>query len=133
MAVGVRLRILVAMAPGLALAANGSELRDPTRPPQQVLQAAAATGAVADAPPAIEPVLQSVLATSKGKSAIIDGERYKVGDNVAGARLVAIGDAEVVLTAAGVRKTLRLFPQVDKRSRDAAQAAKSGATGNQAK
>jgi hypothetical protein len=128
------MRMLLAIAPGLALAANEGELRDPTRPPQQVLQAAASAGvAVADAPPAVEPVLQSVLVTSKGKSAIIDGERYKVGDTVAGARLVAIGDAEVVLNAAGVRKTLRLFPQVAKRSRDAAQAPKGAVTGNQMK
>jgi hypothetical protein len=120
------LRIALAAVPGLAAATGEGELRDPTRPPQQVSQPAAPASMDAPRP---EPLLQSVLVTTSGKSVIIDGERYKLGDMVSGARLVAIGEGEVVLIADGVRRTLRLFPQVEKRPRDAAQPSRRGETG----
>jgi MSHA biogenesis protein MshK len=126
MAFGLTLGIALAAVSGLACAAGEGELRDPTRPPQQVIQATAPASTDAPAP---EPMLQSVLISGTRKSAIIDGERYKLGDTVSGARLVAIGEGEVVLIADGVRKTLRLFPQVDKRPPDATQSSRRGKTG----
>jgi len=93
----------------LALPARAGEaLADPTAPPPP---------AAADPSPlasdAVEPAralqLQSVLISGERRIAVIDGERVRVGDRVAGAEVVAIEPSEVWLESAagGIRLPLR--------------------------
>jgi hypothetical protein len=129
-ALNLMLRFALTCAPLLAYAADIG-VPDPTRPPPQAIPQPAS--AATDALPPAEPVLQSILVTSKGKSAMIDGIRYKIGDTVAGLRLVAISSSEVLLDDTGARKTLRLFPKVDMRQNDASKISKQAATGSERK
>ena len=117
---------LLSVAVGVALAAGESVLPDPTRPPDGLI------GLPATGEPAVpaEPRLQSVLIGSAGRSAIIDGQRYKVGDRVGDARLVKISENEVILTNSGGRQTMRLFPSVKKTSPERATPARRGASRN---
>jgi hypothetical protein len=61
-------------------------------------------------------VLQSVLIFPDTRSAIISGEHVLLGQKIGGQRLVKVGEAEVVLLNGASRRTLKLFPSVDKRS-----------------
>jgi hypothetical protein len=70
-------------------------------------------GAVSPVP--ADPILQSVLINATGKSAIISGQRYKLGDKVGEARLIGIAESEVVLKTPDGTQTLRLFPHVGRR------------------
>ena len=49
------------------------------------------------------------------RSAIISGERLTLGQKIRGLRLVRIGETEVVLLDGGERRTLKLFPGVQKK------------------
>jgi MSHA biogenesis protein MshK len=100
---------MLAMA---ALAAGDAMLPDPTRPPDSMIGLSATGAPLAPA----EPRLQSVMIGAGGRSAIIDGRQYKVGDKVGDARLVRISESEVVLTNSGGRQTMRLFPSVKQAS-----------------
>jgi MSHA biogenesis protein MshK len=93
------------------LAAGDAALPDPTRPPPEAMLPV--PGAVPLVP--AEPVLQSVLINAAGKSAIISGQRYKLGDKVGEARLIGIAESEVVLKTPGGTQTLRLFPHIGRR------------------
>lgn len=96
---------MLAMA---ALAAGDATLPDPTRPPDSMMILPSTGAPLAPA----EPRLQSVMIGAGVRSAIIDGQRYKVGDKVGDARLVRISESEVVLRNASGRQTMRLFPSV---------------------
>ena len=100
----------------LALAAGaacGQSFSDPTRPPagfhlgSGAPRSGEATGGL---------VLQSVLIFPDARSAIISGEHVLLGQKIGGQRLVKVGETEVVLLNGAARRTLKLFPSVDKRS-----------------
>lgn len=87
---------------------QAENLRDPTRPPAELGVGAemAAKG----------PILQSVLISRGRKSAIIDGQVVGLGGKYGEARVVKITESEVVLKTGTITETLRLFPDVEKRS-----------------
>lgn len=83
-------------------------LNDPTRPPAAVFSDAPGdTGAAAG------PLLQSVMISPAGSSAIISGELVKVGGKYGDARVVKITANEVVLRSAKGTEILRIYPDVN--------------------
>ena len=92
-----------------AHAAGEATLTDPTRPPPEMM---AFLPASAGAAVLAVPRLQSVMIGASVRSAIIDGQRYKVGDRIGDARLLRISENEVVLAGAGGRQTMTLFAPV---------------------
>lgn len=101
--------LMVHAATGLA-----AELPDPTRPPPEL---SAARGDAHGASPVVDtgPVLQSVLISPTRKSAIIGGRTLGIGERYGDAQVVSIGESEVVLKSGKKLRTLRLFPEVEKR------------------
>ena len=71
-------------------------------------------------------VLESVLIHPDVRSAIISGERLTLGQKIRGLRLVRIGETEVVLLEGGERRTLKLYPGVQKKPAAAAGRSQSG-------
>lgn len=117
-----RLKTLRAFAAAALIghAATGlaAELPDPTRPPPELRAAqSSAQGGVNGASPAVDtgPVLQSVLISPTRKSAIIGGRTVGIGERYGNAQVVSIGEGEVVLKSGNKLRTLRLFPEVEKR------------------
>lgn len=80
-------------------------LQDPTRPLEQEPEVSLPAAQVATQGPR----LQAVLHQGAGASAIIDGRRYRVGDQVGPYRLAAIGRRQVRLEAHGEALELTLF------------------------
>src|SRR5215831_7419516 len=96
----------------LTLAANAvcaQGLSDPTRPPGLHMSATPSR------PTEGGLVLQSVLIFPDARSAIISGEHVLLGQKVGRLRLVKVAENEVVLLNGDERRTLKLFPGVDKR------------------
>jgi MSHA biogenesis protein MshK len=78
---------------------------DPTQPPRQPLPAAAGPSA-----PAPEPLhLQAILRSDNTASAVINGQTLRVGERIAGARVVSIGARSVSIERQGKRSTLHLL------------------------
>jgi hypothetical protein len=101
--VSERLRLLLVAAALGGLV--GAGVPDPTRP--AIAPRVAAT-AVA---PAAALVLQSTLVSPSQRSAIINGQRYRLGDAIGDARLEAIGPGWVRLRSPTGSTELRLsFP-----------------------
>lgn len=105
---------LVSVACVQALVAGAGwcqELSDPTKPPAGFYVGAGAgrPGENGDL------VLQSVLIFPDVRSAIISGEHVALGEKIGGLRLVKVSETEVVLLDGGIRRTLKLFPAVEKR------------------
>ena len=114
--IGTRSRAVIAI--GVLLftqSVDAQGLTDPTRPPDAQVQGqpdAAAPDAVAvDA----GPVLQSVIQSGTRQYAMISGKSYKIGDAVAGARIIAISETEVTLRDGRQRVVLRMFPGIEKK------------------
>ena len=109
------LRLLIACGVcSIAAAAQAQALPDPTRPPSGFnLAESGVNPAIAVVAPL---VLESVLIHPDARSAIISGERLTLGEKIRGQRLVRIGDTEVVLLDGGQRRTLKLYPGVQKKS-----------------
>lgn len=83
--------------------AQAEVLQDPTAP-------LAGSGAAASpSKDAGLPRLQSVILGSGPALAVLDGQSYRVGQQVNGFRLVGISADSVVLEKAGKRQTLTLF------------------------
>ncbi len=102
--------LLLICAPVISSTATAQVLHDPTRPPAEVIAAPpAATGAAA------VPQLQSVMITPGERSAIIGGERVRLGGKFGEARVVKITESEVVLQSAKGSETLRMYPDVSVR------------------
>jgi len=97
----------VLLLPGWCCAES---LPDPTRPPDAASTVPAAPGEKA----AVEWVLQSVMISPGRKAAIINGQYVLLGEAVGNAKLVKVGEGEVVLQAGDKRIPLRLFPGVEK-------------------
>jgi MSHA biogenesis protein MshK len=123
-ALGVRALCLALLAPGAALA----QLSDPTRPPEGLSGAAAGADA-GDAGGGM--VLQSVMISTAGRAAIINGVMVKLGQKYGDAVLVKVAENEVVLKGGAGTQVLKLYPAVDKRvaaARSAPGRAKSPAS-----
>jgi MSHA biogenesis protein MshK len=88
-------------------AAMAQVLNDPTRPPAGIYSTDGAAGAVSGGP-----VLQSVMITPSERSAIIGGERIKLGGKYGEARVIKITENEVILRSANGTETLRMYPDV---------------------
>ncbi len=86
-------------------------LLDPTRPPATLGLSQEGNASV----PATGPVLQSVLIAPGRKVAIISGQTVKLGEKFGDSRVVSITESEVILRSGKVSKTLKLFPDVQKR------------------
>lgn len=108
--------VAAALALAFVFPAWGQALSDPTRPPQEWLDA---RPKVAGAPPAFDleapPHLQSLLIGPSRNYAIIDGQLVGVGDKFNDARVVKVSPAEVVLQSQRGIQTLKLFADVEKR------------------
>lgn len=96
-----------------ALPAAAESLPDPTRPPALLM---APAGEEAAEEPGGGLVLQSVLIAPDRRAAVIGGRAVPLGAKVAGFTLAAVNETEVTLTGPEGRRTLKLFPGVDKRS-----------------
>jgi MSHA biogenesis protein MshK len=95
---------------GWTTSANAQSLADPTRPPRIFTQDIDTTETASG------PILQSVLISPGRRVAIISGQTVRVGEQVGTARVVKISDGEVVLRSGSDIQTLRLFPDIEKRS-----------------
>jgi len=85
-------------------------LRDPTRPPAVLYAPADGAGIETG------PVLQSVLISQGRRTAVISGRSVKVGDRFDDGRVIRINETEVVLKTGSGLQTLKLFPDVEKRT-----------------
>lgn len=92
--------------------AQAQVLGDPTRPPAGQRGGAGAARASGD-PAGL--VLESVIISDATRSAIISGEHVMLGGRIGQARLVKVSEAAVVLLTGDARRTLKLFPGVQKR------------------
>lgn len=100
-----RLRYLWVAAVAVGLLGAAAPVPDPTRP------AIPPRPTAADAAPAAALVLQSTLVSPTQRSAIINGQRYRLGDTVGDARLEAIGPGWARLRSPTGSTELRLsFP-----------------------
>ena len=88
-------------------AACAQGMNDPTRPPAGIYLTEGATGATSG------PRLQSVMITPGERSAIIDGERVRLGGKYGDARVIRITESEVVLRSSGGTETLKMYPEVE--------------------
>jgi len=108
-----RLLLIEALAASMlgvaASAVCAQGLSDPTKPAGPHMGAAPSRAAEGGL------VLQSVLIFPDARSAIISGEHVLLGQKVGRLRLVKIAESEVVLLNGDERRTLKLFPGVDKR------------------
>jgi MSHA biogenesis protein MshK len=94
-----------------SLACAADTLQDPTRPPAVLSMPQG--GAESLSPTG--PQLQSVRISTHQRSAIISGQRVKVGDRFGDTKVVMITENEVVLKGSSGMQTLKLFPDVGKR------------------
>ncbi len=95
-----------------AFAGMPARADDPTRPPSVDLAGDAA-------PAETGPQLQSVFLPAPGSAktraaALINGQRFEVGQHVGNARLVAVNESSVTLAGPEGRQTLYLTPGVAK-------------------
>lgn len=94
----------------LAMPTSANSFTDPTRPIDAV--AAPARGGVAAPVTPSGPVLQSTLISPYRKSAMISGQRVKIGDKFEGAVIVDITPYEVRMNREGRETSLRLAPKL---------------------
>ena len=100
------------LAIGMACADGHAQGADPTRPPDALLRPAAASQA---APEATAPALQLILRPRhRPASALINGKRMSVGQEVDGVRLVALGTAHADVVTADKPARLSLTPDVSR-------------------
>lgn len=128
----VALLLCSLQAAPVAVAADAAAI-DPMQIPEylralQELGTMTAPGKAVPAPPAPpadwnaggqEEGLQSIQRGSKGSSAVIDGQRYRVGDTYGKARVVAILPNRVLLEEDGQQSELSLYPGLTKTARPA--------------
>lgn len=105
-------RTLAALLIAWPLGGGAQVLNDPTRPPAAVFSSAPGdTGAVA------VPLLQSVMISPAGSSAIISGEMVKLGGAFGNAKLIKISESEVVLKSGEETQVLKMYPGVERHER----------------
>ena len=105
------LLLVLALVPALSVSgfAQAQALRDPTLPPASVL--APDSHDVTSGELRLEGIRRL---PGKAPLAMINGQMLKVGDEIAGRRLVRIGESEVRLMNGQDRETLSLAPAVEK-------------------
>jgi hypothetical protein len=95
--------LIVLCAAGLVCAEDAAALRDPTRPSGWQIQP---PGEGADGDGVQELKLQATFNVGGSRSALVNGQRVRVGDVVAGAEVIAIRADKVVLDMNGERREL---------------------------
>jgi MSHA biogenesis protein MshK len=106
----VRMLVAAAVLLGAYGAAHAQMLRDPTRPPAQLV--ALRVGAAGAGGASAAPQLQSVLIGRQAggrQVAVIDGETVRLGDSFRGARVARMTQTEVELVRGRERQVLKLF------------------------
>lgn len=101
----MKIALLLLMLASAGAGAGAQEVQDPTRPPAGLLHPAAGRSEAGG------PHVQSILigrAPGGRRVAVIDGEMVRVGDRVAGARVIAINAAGVQLQRGGKQERLKL-------------------------
>lgn len=93
---------------------------DPTRPPDVFGGGIPATGEETETAPPV-PVLQSILLSATRKMATISGQPVVLGEKFGEARLVKLTPSEAVLRVGDSFQILKLFPDVEKKERQAPQ------------
>ena len=96
------------LALGLVLPLGAAALQDPTAPPAQSAEGAAAGQGIP---------LTAIKQVGQRRIAIIGGQEIAVGGRYEGARVVRITESEVVLRRDGETTVHKFYPQVDKRPR----------------
>jgi hypothetical protein len=92
----------------LPLTAGAEQLTDPTMPPDFLQLQVAADG---DVDTAVEKFrLSGILLSPEGSSAIVNGKRVKVGEEINGGQIVAIEAGMVSIQTAVELVELRLIP-----------------------
>lgn len=91
--------------------ASAQSLSDPTRPPASLGFAQGANFQTV----ASGPVLQSVFISAGQKLAIISGQKVGLGGRYGDSEVVKITDGEVILLTGKSLRTLKLFPNAEKR------------------
>ena len=101
-----------ALALGMLLAgtAQCAPFADPTRPPVAVESDRAASGSPAG------PRLESILIAPDRRLAVISGQQVALGGRFGGGQVVSITESKVVIRSAEGLQTLKLFPELAKRS-----------------
>jgi len=89
--------------------AQGESLPDPTRPDKAEEERGSAAGAKQQQAPSWE--LTSIIHSPRRKLAVINGEIRKVGEHVAGAKVLTIQPDTVILLYRGQRRVLQLLPR----------------------
>jgi MSHA biogenesis protein MshK len=86
-------------------------LNDPTRPPREILDGAAATfeAAVSSSP------AQVVIVSKDRRQATINGRTVSLGGRYGNATLVRISDEEIVLQRPEATETIKLYSSVQRR------------------
>ncbi|MBO1518759.1 SctD/MshK family protein [Oceanisphaera pacifica] len=97
----------------LLLLSTTAGAQDPTRPLSPIAQPS--TEVQNEAPKQIELQLQAIF-SGRHAIAIIDGQRYQVGDQVQNYRLSRIKSDRVLLEGQGSPLTLTLFPTLSNTS-----------------
>lgn len=106
-------RRIIPFLVGLLFATAHAEVpRDPTRPPSALGEAAETTPA--------GPTLQAIRLSGTTRSAVISGQEVRLGDRVGELRVVRIDEDRVTLRDASGTTVLKLFPSVEKISREPA-------------
>lgn len=121
----MRIQLFVTFAAAVVSTTVCAEgLSDPTRPPSGFNLAVSGARPAESVPAPL--VLESVLIHPDSRLAIISGERLALGQKIRGLRLVRIGETEVVLLDGGERRTLKLYPGVQKKSRSSPDRSQPG-------
>ena len=110
-----RLNLLRALAAAMALTLSGAStaqaLTDPTRPPLELMRAAAVkAGAMAADTEPPRPRLEQILLSSGRKGAIIDGRYVPLGGMHRNATLVNIDATSITLQVDQQREVIQLYP-----------------------
>ena len=109
-----RLRLAQALSAAIALTLCASSaaqaLTDPTRPPLELMGAAAAGAAAGIAP---HTPLQSIILSSARKGAIISGQYVPLGGAFGKSTLVKITATEVTLKSDQGLEVLQLYPPME--------------------
>lgn len=102
--------VIAAAACGLLSVSSAvlAELRDPTRPSGFIVEAGALENISTDAD---ELRLQAIFFHPDRPSALINGRRYAVGDEIADARIIQITSESVIFESEQQNKALKLSVQ----------------------
>ena len=102
--------VLVAVLFLTTFAIAAQQLRDPTRPPADMLTG---TGSgTGKSRPGSGMVLQTVVISPDRQAAVISGRLMSIGDTISGFRLAEIHEGEVVMKGRSGTRMLQLFPGV---------------------